>query len=133
MKSFLVIILAFFSVATFAKGKELKTYYENGALKSKYVYSDASNYEVINYYSNGKLMEAGKFVNGKMDGLWISYNVQGMVAGEANYLNGEKSGDWKIYDDSGSLRYKITYSANRIVNAVNYDAAGNSIADTKTH
>ncbi len=133
MKNFLFLVLAMCSFSCFAQGKELKTYYENGALKSTYIYSDASNYEVTNYFNNGKVMESGKFVNGKMDGIWISYNANGTRAGEAVYHNGEKTGDWKIYNETGSLRYKITYANNRIVNATNFDESGNSIAGTKTH
>ncbi len=131
MKSLLFAFL-FSSVALLAQNKEINTFYDNGAIKSTYHYSDASNYEVINYYISGKIMESGRFINGKMDGTWISYNESGLKSGEALYVRGEKSGDWKMYDETGSLRYKISYANNRIVNAVNFDALGRSIAESKS-
>jgi antitoxin component YwqK of YwqJK toxin-antitoxin module len=128
----LLIALLFSSVGLFAQNKEINTFYDNGAIKSTYHYSDASNYEVSNYYMSGKLMETGRFVNGKMDGTWISYNESGLKSGEASYVRGEKSGEWKMYDETGSMRYKIVYANNRIVNAVNFDASGRSIAESKS-
>jgi antitoxin component YwqK of YwqJK toxin-antitoxin module len=120
------------SVGLFAQSKEINTFYDNGAIKSTYHYSDASNYEVVNYYISGKIMESGRFVNGKMDGMWVSYSESGLKSGEASYTRGEKSGEWKMYDETGSLRCKVMYANNRILNAVNFDASGRSIAESKS-
>jgi hypothetical protein len=83
--------------------RELKTFFDNGTVKSSYKYTDLNNYDVSNFYTSGKLMETGSFVNGKMNGLWTSYSENGVKSGEAFYSNGIKSGEWKIYDEVGSL------------------------------
>lgn len=131
MKNLFVLIFALMGFGLFAQVKEVHTYFDNGMIKSTYRYNNTRNYEVFNFYPSGKLMESGRFAGGKMDGAWISYAENGIRTGEAFYKNGEKSGEWKIYDESGMIRYKINYDANRIVSAVNFDANGNSIAETR--
>jgi len=131
MKSLLLICLLSTS-GLFAQNKEINTFYDNGGTKTTYKYKDASNYEVVNYYISGKIMETGRFVNGKMEGNWISYHESGLKSGEAFYTHGEKNGEWRTFDETGSIRYKIVYANNRIINAVNFDASGKSIAETKS-
>jgi antitoxin component YwqK of YwqJK toxin-antitoxin module len=132
MKSLFVFAFSLLSLGLLAQNKEVNTFFDNGMVKSTYRYTNTKNYEVINFYASGKMMESGRFVNGKMDGNWTAYAENGVRISEAFYKNGEKSGEWRIYDDSGALRYKILYDANRIVSAVNFDANGNSIAETRT-
>ncbi len=110
--------------------QELKTYHDNGSLKSVYVYTDAQNYTVKNYFQNGKLKEVGAFANGKMTGTWINYHESGQKAGEANYDNGVKVGEWKVYDQDGLVRYKVNYKDNKMISAVSLDQQGQHIAET---
>ena len=130
MKYILSIVCLFVGLLSNAQNKELKTYYDNGKLKSIYNYQDASNYTVQNFFENGNLSETGRFVNAKMDGVWVNYTENGQRAGEAFYSNGVKTGDWKVYDQTGSLKYKITYQNDRIVNAVSLDPNGQNLAET---
>lgn len=130
MKYILSIVCLFVGLLSNAQNKELKTYYDNGNLKSIYVYQDASNYTVQNFFENGNLSETGRFVNAKMDGVWVNYTENGQRAGEAFYSNGVKTGDWKVYDQTGALKYKITYQNDRIVNAVSLDSNGQNLAET---
>jgi antitoxin component YwqK of YwqJK toxin-antitoxin module len=130
MKYILSIVCLFVGLLSNAQNKELKTYYDNGKLKSIYNYQDASNYTVQNFFENGNLSETGRFVNAKMDGVWVNYTENGQRAGEAFYSNGVKTGDWKVYDQTGSLKYKITYQNDRIVNAVSLDSNGQNLAET---
>lgn len=130
MKSLVAIVLFLSGFALNAQNKELKTYFESGSVKSIYSYADAANYTVQNFYPNGKLQETGTFVNGKMNGTWVSYLENGQKSGEAFYANGVKTGDWKIYDQTGVLKYSITYANDKMVNAVSLDANGQHIAET---
>jgi len=130
MKNLLLIVLVFVSVSVVAQQKELRTFFDNGTVKSVYIYSSSENYHVTNYFTNGKMMETGQFVNGKMDGVWTSFNEQAVQTGEATYSEGVKTGDWKIFDASGAIRYKITYANNRIVTATNFDQAGKLVAES---
>ena len=133
MKKLIGFAFVLLSLSLSAQNNEVKTYYDNGMVKSSYRYTSARNYEVINYYRNGKAMETGRFVNGKMEGVWVTFAENGVRNSEGNYRNGEKSGEWKVYHDNGVLRYKIVYDANRIVSAVNFDAHGKAVAETHTH
>lgn len=129
MKKYLVLLFVCVSVSLMAQNKELTTFYDNGTIKSKYVYENAQTYTVSNYSALGNLIEVGHFANGKMDGSWITYNEQGTKTAEASYNNGVKSGEWKIFDEVGSLRYVISYDSNKMVNVTNFDAAGKSVAE----
>ena len=130
MKYILSIVCLFVGLLSNAQNKELKTYYDNGKLKSIYNYQDASNYTVQNFFENGNLSETGRFVNAKMDGVWVNFTENGQRAGEAFYSNGVKTGDWKVYDQTGALKYKITYQNDRILNAVSLDSNGQNLAET---
>jgi antitoxin component YwqK of YwqJK toxin-antitoxin module len=131
MKNVMLLFLFALSLELSAQ-RELKTFFDNGTTKSSYKYTDLNNYEVSNYYISGKLMETGSFVNGKMNGMWTAYNENGFKSGEAFYTNGIKNGEWKIYDETGAIKYKITYADNHIVSALNFDAAGKAVAETRT-
>lgn len=130
MQGLVAIVLMSFSLSLFSQEKELKTFFDNSAVKSEYIYSDANNYKVTNYFENGNVKEIGEFANGKMHGSWLSFTKEGIKAGEASYNNGLKQGEWKIYDQSGNMRYTINYENGRIMNATNYDSNGKLVAET---
>lgn len=130
MKNLILIVFLFASVSMMGQTKELRTFFDNGSVKSIYLYTSADNYQVTNYHTNGKIMETGQFVNGKMEGIWTSFNEQAVQIGEASYSDGLRTGDWKIFDASGALRYKITYANNKIVTATNFDQAGKLVAES---
>jgi antitoxin component YwqK of YwqJK toxin-antitoxin module len=130
MKNLILIVFLFSSVSMMGQTKELRTFFDNGSVKSIYLYTSADNYHVTNYHTNGKIMETGQFVNGKMEGVWTSFNEQAVQIGEASYSDGLRTGDWKMFDASGALRYKITYANNKIVTATNFDQAGKLVAES---
>ncbi|MEX1189265.1 MAG: hypothetical protein WED33_08405 [Bacteroidia bacterium] len=130
MKNILILMLVSLSVSLFAQEKELRTFYEDGTVKSLYMYSDADNYKVTNFYQNGKVKEIGQFAKGKMNGEWISFNDAGVKSGEASYVNGQKAGEWKIYDTAGNMRFTINYENGKMLSATNYDPSGKQVAET---
>jgi antitoxin component YwqK of YwqJK toxin-antitoxin module len=133
MKKLLIFLFVSTSVSLMAQNKELTTFFDNGIVKSRYVYTNAQTYSVTNYFLTGKPMETGSFLNGKLDGNWTTYNELGIKTAEAFYDSGFKTGDWKVFDETGSLRYRISYDSNKIVSAINFDSAGRSVAETHVH
>ncbi len=133
MKKLLLFLFVVASISLVAQNKELTTFYDNGVVKSRYVYTNSQNYTVTNYFPSGKPMETGSFVQGKMDGSWVTYNESGIKTAEAFYAQGNKTGNWKIFDEVGSLRYLLSYDSNKIVSVTNFDSAGKAVAESHPH
>ena len=130
MKNLFVIAMMSISLSLFSQEKELRTFYDNGSVKSEYVYSNADNYKVTNFYLNGKIKEIGEFANGKMHGAWVSFNENGAKTGEAFYAQGKKQGEWKMYDSEGNMRFSINYDNGKMLTATSFDSAGKLVAET---
>ena len=50
------------------------------------------------YYPNGQLLMVGERVNGKKEGIWISFDEQGDTLNVTPYLNGKEHGRVKYFD-----------------------------------
>jgi antitoxin component YwqK of YwqJK toxin-antitoxin module len=62
----------------------------------------------IKYHANGKTVwSKGKIINGKADGYWEWYRIEGIIKRSGNFNNGEPVGEWTTYDDNGNV-YKVT-------------------------
>jgi antitoxin component YwqK of YwqJK toxin-antitoxin module len=61
------------------------------------------------YYENGNVKQVGNFVDGKLNGKWISYREEGTVKAIAQYKNGKKHGKWQ-YFESTSVTKEVDYS-----------------------
>ena len=129
MKIVQLIMLVMISISANGQNRELSTFFDNGNIKSRYEYTSTQTYSFSNYYQSGKLMETGSFLDGKLDGTWLTFNEAGFKTAEAFYKEGEKIGEWKIFDELGALRYKITYDSRKIVKASNFDSQGHEIAE----
>ena len=129
MKIVQLIMLVFISISVKGQNRELSTFFDDGNIKSRYEYTSTQTYSFSNYYQSGKLMETGSFLDGKLDGTWLTYNEAGFKTAEAYYKEGEKIGEWKIFDELGALRYKITYDSKKIVKASNFDPKGHEVAE----
>ena len=69
------------------------------------------------YYENGNVKQVGNFVDGKLNGKWISYTEEGNVQAIAQYKNGKKHGKWQ-YFQSTSVTKEVDYKNNNIVQVV---------------
>ncbi len=67
---------------------------------------------VISYYSNGKVKEITKAVNGVKDSTSVSYYITGEKSGEVNYFMGKKDGAEKQFYPSGKLKSIQTFKMN---------------------
>lgn len=69
------------------------------------------------HYENGKVKQVGNFVDGKLNGKWISYSEDGNVLAIAHYKNGKKHGKW-LYFESTNITKEVDYKNNNIVQVV---------------
>ena len=64
---------------------------------------------VIKYHANGKTRwSKGKSVDGKADGYWEWYRIDGTVKRSGYFSSGEPVGEWITYDQYGKP-YKTTH------------------------
>ena len=52
---------------------------------------------------DGNKVDEGRFVNGKMDDLWISWHPNGLKAGESHYRTGKQNGQFTTWHDNGQI------------------------------
>ncbi|WP_430932856.1 toxin-antitoxin system YwqK family antitoxin [Saccharicrinis sp. 156] len=65
---------------------------------------------ISTYYFDNKLTQGIRsYDKNKMDGLWETWNEEGVKLGVASYKKGVKHGEWKIFDENGTLRYDMLY------------------------
>lgn len=72
------------------------------------------------YYKNGNVSQVGNFVDGKLEGKWVSYSEDGNVQSIAFYRNGKKHGKWQ-YFESQYVTKEVDYKNNKIVKVVTID------------
>jgi antitoxin component YwqK of YwqJK toxin-antitoxin module len=61
----------------------------------------------IKYHANGKTRwSKGKIVDGKTEGYWEWYRLDGTLKRSGYFYMGEPVGDWTTYDEKGNV-YKV--------------------------
>lgn len=71
--------------------------------------------EVAYYYDNGVIQQEGTFnADGKLHGVWTSYDINGEKVSVGNYSNGKKVGKWYFWTKDNLVR-EVDYSDSRIV------------------
>ncbi|MBE8725087.1 toxin-antitoxin system YwqK family antitoxin [Flavobacterium hungaricum] len=55
--------------------------------------------KAIYYYENGNVQQEGYYKDGKLDGVWVSYDVKGNKTVEGEYTEGLKTGKWMFYNE----------------------------------
>ncbi|KFF07226.1 toxin-antitoxin system YwqK family antitoxin [Flavobacterium reichenbachii] len=51
------------------------------------------------YYENGKVQQEGFFKDGKLDGVWVSYDENGNKLAVGEYTDGLKTGKWIFFNE----------------------------------
>ena len=72
------------------------------------------------HYPNGRLKVKGVMINGKRDGLWISWYESGQEWSECNYKDGQKDGSIVAWHENGMKRYEGFYKNNQKVGKWTY-------------
>lgn len=69
--------------------------------------------EATLYHDNGVVAQTGYYTkDGKLQGNWISYDINGKKTAEAFYDKGAKVGTWIFYD--GDTMKKVSYYDSKI-------------------
>ena len=71
------------------------------------------------FYENGQVQQVGYFENGKLEGLWESYNEQGERIATGEYSKGVKTGKWLFWNDEQLA--EVSYSKNNILSVKNWN------------
>lgn len=62
----------------------------------------------IKYHANGKTVwSKGKIKDGKPNGYWEWYRLDGILKRSGTFLDGDPVGKWTTYDSQGRV-YKVT-------------------------
>ena len=69
------------------------------------------------YYENGKVQQDGFFKNGKLDGVWTSYDTNGNKTAIGEYTNGVKTGKWLFMNDNKVS--EVNFDNNKITSVKN--------------
>jgi antitoxin component YwqK of YwqJK toxin-antitoxin module len=64
------------------------------------------------YYDNGQIQQQGHFKDGKLEGQWVAYDLNGNKKSIGEYKSGEKTGKWFFWNDK-SLS-EVDYSRSRV-------------------
>ena len=60
--------------------------------------------------------EQGIIKNGKREGFWVNYHINGQLKSKGNFKNSKKEGSWVSYYDNGSLNYKVYFKNGKKIN-----------------
>jgi TonB family protein len=102
LKYFLIISLIVFPILIFPQQGLIKSYYDNGKLKSEINYANnIREGDAKFYYDNGVIEEERNYVNGKVDGLVKRYNKDGKLKEVFNIEDGKRDGPTSLYDSAG--------------------------------
>jgi antitoxin component YwqK of YwqJK toxin-antitoxin module len=69
------------------------------------------------FYENGNIRQVGTFVDGKLDGKWVSYSEEGNIQMVAQYLNGKRNGKWQLFE-TPFVTKEVDYKNDSIVQIV---------------
>lgn len=106
--------------------------YRNGFLFKKGIIDKEGRYQGVweSYYLNGKLKSKGEYKDGKKVGKWKFYFTNGKLEQEGFFnSNGEYTGEWKWYYEDGSLLRREDYRRGMEDGYMEeYDRSGNIIS-----
>lgn len=100
MKNIAILAIALFTTLSFAqKERTLNLNKETNLI------------DVVYYHDNGEVSQTGSYTaDGKLQGLWLSFDEEGKKTISANYENGKKVGKW-IYWIDGAVK-EVNYENN---------------------
>ncbi|CAC9973793.1 MULTISPECIES: toxin-antitoxin system YwqK family antitoxin [Flavobacterium] len=70
------------------------------------------------YYDNGRVQQEGFFKDGKLDGVWVSYDERGNKKAIGEYTDGVKTGKWIYFNDNNNLS-EVAYVDNKVASVKN--------------
>ena len=111
MKSCIFFIILALSAASCVKDKQVVSKYENGQPKVVHVNlkEDKEKYRHISYFRNGQVKKRGIMQNGKMEGKWKFYRINGSLKSINMTCSGLYCDTQIYYDTTGSLKAKTIF------------------------
>lgn len=106
MKKYMILAVVLFSGAIFAQNA--KPVLEPFGKKIRATY----------FYENGQVQQVGYFENGKLEGIWESYNENGERTATGEYTQGVKTGKWLFWTNNHLA--EVDYSKNKIESVRNW-------------
>ncbi|KAB1067993.1 nicotinic acid mononucleotide adenyltransferase [Tamlana haliotis] len=99
-KSILIVFALLMTVVSFGQQKrDLK------------LNKDTNLIDVVYYHDNGVVSQTGSYTaDGKLQGVWLSFDTEGKKLVSANYDNGKKVGKWIHWIDGEAK--EVDYSKN---------------------
>ena len=93
---------------------DYREFYDNGTVKLEMrIKNGQPDGAHVIYFENRRPKEVRSYREGKLHGLWRTYDIAGQLISEANYVDGNKEGIWRIWDELGALRYEMSYTNNK--------------------
>lgn len=76
------------------------------------------------FFENGQVQQEGFFENGKLQGIWVSFDEKGNKTSSGEYTNGIKTGKWFFWSEKNDNGFnnltEVDYSNNRIASVKNW-------------
>lgn len=113
MKKIVIIVALFIGSIAFSQQKNVQLEEVNGLVKATYL------------FNNGNIEQQGFFKDGKLDGIWTSYDESGNKKSVAEYKEGVKVGKWFFWN--GNNLSEVDFSRNTIADVKKWNKE--SIAD----
>ncbi|MBU2938315.1 nicotinic acid mononucleotide adenyltransferase [Lacinutrix sp. C3R15] len=106
MKKILSIAILLFTMVTFAQNEKSIKFNE-----------DTNLFEATYFHDNGTVSQTGFFnKEGKLQGEWLSFDLEGVKTVSAKYDNGVKVGKWFFWNDN---KLKEVDYTNNLITGVN--------------
>ncbi len=109
-KTIILNLIILFGFTVF--GQQINTYTHCNCTETINYSEDGLKNGEYQLMSNGKLIEKGKYLNDKKDGLWIVYNTNRVLISEINYSQGKLNGDFKQYYYDGQPKVIAKFDNN---------------------
>jgi antitoxin component YwqK of YwqJK toxin-antitoxin module len=107
MKKYIILAVVMFSGFTFAQEQEPVLEVFGNKVKATY------------YFDNGSVQQEGFFENGKLQGLWVSFDKTGKKISSGEYNEGVKTGKWSFWTPNVGIANRglteVDYSNDTIV------------------
>lgn len=112
--SYLAIITSLFAMCNGQLKKEVTECHDDGSPKCEHFYKLAGDkkevIKEIQYFENGHKKIVGHYKNGKKDGKWTFWYVNGEKQSEGYYIQDIRTGQTQVYHENGKLFYKGKYT-----------------------
>jgi antitoxin component YwqK of YwqJK toxin-antitoxin module len=89
----------------------IQTFYINGSPKEYYTFKNGLKTGPFSEYTAGRMLSvSGEFLEGKKQGKWEFFTIDGILVKRAHYSNDSLNGPYEVYFENGDTLSSGTYS-----------------------